>query len=182
MACNYFDRWMRGRDAFIRLLKLQSLSQHQLRPSPNPNQIQFLLPCLCIHKRPLIELPPAKGGRLVLLCSDSHHPYAYLQAYSTLCLAVKHQATFLLGIRRTWPSISVRKRLDQKGGRARAEKLTSEQRSEIAKKAAEARWDEPDLAQAVCGAPDRPLKIGEREIQAYVLEGRNSCTNSSRFS
>lgn len=29
----------------------------------------------------------------------------------------------------------------QKGGKARAEKLTKEQRSEIAKKAAKARWD-----------------------------------------
>ena len=56
----------------------------------------------------------------------------------------------------------------KKGGAARAKRLSAEERREIAMKGAAARWDE-DVAQAVCGAPDRPLKIGNREIQAYVL-------------
>ena len=53
-----------------------------------------------------------------------------------------------------------------KGGRARAEKLTSEQRSEIAKKAADARWG-ADLPQAT---HDGTLVIGDAEIPCYVLE------------
>jgi hypothetical protein len=57
----------------------------------------------------------------------------------------------------------------KKGGKARAARLTPEERKRIAKNAAIARWDD-DVPLAVCGAPDRPLKIGDREIQAYVLE------------
>jgi len=34
--------------------------------------------------------------------------------------------------------------LGKKGGKARAEKMTAEQRSEIAKKAAAKRWEDPD--------------------------------------
>lgn len=56
-----------------------------------------------------------------------------------------------------------------KGGVARAERLTPERRREIAKKGASARWDE-DVPQAVCGSPDRPLRIGNAVLQAYVLE------------
>jgi hypothetical protein len=55
-----------------------------------------------------------------------------------------------------------------KGGIARARKLTGAQKSEIAKKAAAARWDEAPMA--ICGAPDRPLRIGEIEIPCFVLE------------
>jgi hypothetical protein len=55
------------------------------------------------------------------------------------------------------------------GGVARKEKLTPEQRSEIAKKAAAARWDKQGrpLPQAT---HDGVLKIGEAEIACYVLE------------
>ncbi|MCO6458602.1 MAG: P63C domain-containing protein [Pirellulaceae bacterium] len=55
------------------------------------------------------------------------------------------------------------------GGHARAEKLSSRRRTAIAKKAAQARWDD-SIAQAVCGSPDHPLKIGNVEIPCYVLD------------
>jgi hypothetical protein len=54
-----------------------------------------------------------------------------------------------------------------KGGIARANKLTPERKSEIARAGAAARWD--DLPQAVCGDPDKPLRIADKEIQCYVL-------------
>lgn len=55
------------------------------------------------------------------------------------------------------------------GGVARAGKLTGERRSEIARKAAAARWEGEENA-AVCGSPDHPLNIGGIEVEAYVLE------------
>lgn len=56
-----------------------------------------------------------------------------------------------------------------KGGVARANGLSKAERSLIAKKAAAARWND-DLPQVVCGSPDRPLHIGDVEIQCFVLE------------
>jgi hypothetical protein len=56
-----------------------------------------------------------------------------------------------------------------KGARARAEKLSPKERSTIARKAAQIRWAE-DLAVAICGTPDQPLRIGNTELEAYVLE------------
>ncbi|MCP5059367.1 MAG: hypothetical protein GY937_21905 [bacterium] len=56
-----------------------------------------------------------------------------------------------------------------KGGKARAQKLTKEERQEIARKAAEARWG-VSTPRAAYGSPDRPLRIGEIEIPCYVLE------------
>jgi len=63
------------------------------------------------------------------------------------------------------------------GGQARAEKLTPEQRSEIARNAADARWEATDQAtsrtlKATHGSPDRPLRIEalNLEIPCYVLE------------
>jgi hypothetical protein len=55
-----------------------------------------------------------------------------------------------------------------KGGRARAEKLTPEERQEIARKAAAARWGDGVLKVAH-GSPDHPLKIGAIELPCYVL-------------
>jgi hypothetical protein len=52
------------------------------------------------------------------------------------------------------------------GGYARAEKLSSEQRKEIARIAAEARWS-ADLPKATHGGT---LKLGNTEIPCYVLE------------
>lgn len=61
-----------------------------------------------------------------------------------------------------------------KGGRVRAEKLSKEERREIAKAGAQARWLKADpareaLPRAVYGADDRPVRIGELEIPCYVL-------------
>lgn len=61
-----------------------------------------------------------------------------------------------------------------KGGHARAQALTKEERSAIARKAVEARWQKagktPEkIAVATHGSPDRPLKIGDLEIPCYVL-------------
>jgi P63C domain len=55
-----------------------------------------------------------------------------------------------------------------KGGVARAKRLSPEERSRIAKRAAAARWTE-GLPQAVCGSPDRPLRIASAELPCYVL-------------
>lgn len=58
-----------------------------------------------------------------------------------------------------------------KGGKARAEKLSKEERSRIASLAAKKRWqDEKAVPQATHGSPDRPLKIGDAELECYVLE------------
>lgn len=64
-----------------------------------------------------------------------------------------------------------------KGGKARAEKLSPERRSEIAKQAAESRWARVVAAEAgdaipraVCGGPNRPLVIGSLEIPCFVLD------------
>lgn len=59
----------------------------------------------------------------------------------------------------------------KKGGKARAKALSPEERSEIARRAADARWDrEPSsLPRAICGGQD-PLRVGQAEIPCYVLE------------
>lgn len=62
-----------------------------------------------------------------------------------------------------------------KAGKARMTKLTSEQRSEIARAGAIARWEKADptradLPNAIYGADDRPLRIGDMEIPCFVLE------------
>lgn len=60
------------------------------------------------------------------------------------------------------------------GGLARASVLTPKRRSEIAKKAAGARWEHRAKGGAIptvkCGSPDQPLRIGDIEIPCYVLE------------
>lgn len=62
-----------------------------------------------------------------------------------------------------------------KAGKARMTKMTKEQRSEVARAGALARWEKADpdralLPKAIYGADDRPLRIGEMEIPCYVLE------------
>ncbi len=58
-----------------------------------------------------------------------------------------------------------------KGGEARAKKMTAAERRAGASHAANERWrKEKDVADAVCGSPDQPLRIGEIEIECYVLE------------
>lgn len=59
-----------------------------------------------------------------------------------------------------------------KGGHARAVALPEERRSEIAAKAAKARWSakrDEHLPVAEFGSPDRPLRLLENEIPCYVL-------------
>jgi len=68
------------------------------------------------------------------------------------------------------------------GGRRRAESLSEEERSEIARKAAEARWTRR-LPVAAYGASDRPLRIGDAELPCYVLEdGRRVLTQGGVMS
>lgn len=59
------------------------------------------------------------------------------------------------------------------GGKARAARMTPEQRQEAARKAALAKRDLSRLPVATHGAEDHPLKIGAIEIPCYVLaDGR----------
>ena len=74
-----------------------------------------------------------------------------------------------------------------KGGKARAEKLTPDQRTAIARRAVEARWAKarangevvrPALPRATHGSEDHPLKIFDIEIPCFVLEdGTRVITN-----
>lgn len=57
-----------------------------------------------------------------------------------------------------------------KGGIARAAALTKEQRTAVARKAANARWSAEAPLKIISGSPDRPIKIGDVEIECYVLE------------
>jgi len=62
------------------------------------------------------------------------------------------------------------------GGVARAEVLSPDRRAEIARKAASARWSgqslpvEPGIKKAIYGSPEKLLKIGDVEVECYVLE------------
>lgn len=56
------------------------------------------------------------------------------------------------------------------GGKALAAKMTEKERTEAAKRAADARWNAPSPQRAIAGSPDRPIKIGNQEIECYVLE------------
>ena len=60
------------------------------------------------------------------------------------------------------------------GGKAAAKKMTRTERSERAKLAANARWQKPGkrnaVPNAICGSPDRPLRIANIEIPCYVLD------------
>lgn len=67
-----------------------------------------------------------------------------------------------------------------KGGAARAKKLPPAKRSEIAKKAAAARWDQ-SISEAVCGSPDTPLRIGDAEIECYVLDDETRVMTQASF-
>jgi hypothetical protein len=67
-----------------------------------------------------------------------------------------------------------------RGGHARANKLTAGQRSEISRRAAAARWD-GDVADAVCGSPDQPLRIGDVDIEAYVLDDGTRVLTQASF-
>ena len=67
------------------------------------------------------------------------------------------------------------KDIASEGGLARAQSLTKSERSEIARNAVQARWAKEGklknpILKASHGAPDRPVRIGDVEIPAYVLE------------
>jgi len=66
-----------------------------------------------------------------------------------------------------------------RGGFARAQNLSPTDRVGIAKKAAAARWS--DLPLAVCGSPDRPLKIANVELQCYVLNNGTRVLSQAGF-
>lgn len=62
-----------------------------------------------------------------------------------------------------------------KGGKARAKKLSREQRSEIARAGAVAKWKKQGVTArttptALYGSADKPLRIGDLEIPCYVLD------------
>jgi hypothetical protein len=72
--------------------------------------------------------------------------------------------------------------MQSKGGKARAQALSSEERSEIARAAAQAKWQKAGAAKipsAAYGSADRPLRIGDLEIPCYVLDnGKRVITQS----
>ena len=66
-----------------------------------------------------------------------------------------------------------------RGGHARMEGTTARERKALARKAAAARWAE--VPQAICGSPDRPLRIGDHELQCYVLEDGTRVLSQAGF-
>jgi len=66
--------------------------------------------------------------------------------------------------------------IQSKGGIARTASLTPQKRREIAKKAADKRWGNQtfipvkEVLKVIAGSPDKLLRIGEAEMEAYVLE------------
>ncbi len=66
-----------------------------------------------------------------------------------------------------------------RGGLARAERLAPAERTRIAKQGAQARWS-GKVTEAICGSPDKPLRIGDVEIECYVLaDGTRVLTQGS---
>ena len=61
-----------------------------------------------------------------------------------------------------------------KGGRARAEALTPEEREEIARKAAQARWEVPQAIR------EGELRIGDVVISCAVLDDAQDCKSNTR--
>ena len=58
-----------------------------------------------------------------------------------------------------------------KGGKARAAAMLPAARSEIARQAAKARWDE-NAPKAISGATDKPIRIADIEVPCYVLDDK----------
>lgn len=67
-----------------------------------------------------------------------------------------------------------------RGGVERARRLTPDQRSKIAKDAARARWS-AEVSEAICGSPEQPLRIGEVEIECYVLDDGTRVLTQASF-
>jgi hypothetical protein len=66
------------------------------------------------------------------------------------------------------------------GAKARAAKLSPEKRSGIAKKAASARWNK-DVPEVFLGSPDKPVMIGETQVQCYVLDDETRVLTQASF-
>ena len=66
------------------------------------------------------------------------------------------------------------------GGHARAARLSPAERSEIARRAARSRWRD-DVSAAICGSPDQPLRIGDSEIECYVLDDGTRVLTQASF-
>jgi hypothetical protein len=64
--------------------------------------------------------------------------------------------------------------------KARAEALTDAEKSSIARKAAAARWN-AHMPEAIYGSPDKPLLIGGKEIQCYVLDNETRVLTQASF-
>jgi len=80
-------------------------------------------------------------------------------------------------------SMTEEQSMQSKGGEARKNALSPEQRSEIARNAAMAKWEKSETVQklpkATHGSPDHPLRIGRMEIPCYVLDnGKRVITQS----
>lgn len=65
------------------------------------------------------------------------------------------------------------------GGLARAQKLSADKRTEIARKAAAARWQ--NVGEAVAGSVDSPLRIGDIAIECYVLDDGTRVLSQGSF-
>ena len=57
----------------------------------------------------------------------------------------------------------------QKGGVARSRSLSAQERSRIAREAAQRRWGNANLT-VKAGSPDKPIRIADIEVPCYVLE------------
>lgn len=66
-----------------------------------------------------------------------------------------------------------------RGGLARMAGVPQRERQELARKAAAARW--ADLPHAICGSPDRPLRIGDQEIECFVLDDETRVLTQASF-
>jgi len=66
------------------------------------------------------------------------------------------------------------------GGHARAAALPPTRRTEIARQAAAARWAEP-TKEAICGSPEKPLNIGNAQIECYVLDDGTRVITQAAF-
>ncbi|MGL9723551.1 hypothetical protein [Sodalis sp. (in: enterobacteria)] len=57
-----------------------------------------------------------------------------------------------------------------KGGKARAAKMSPEERKEASQKMVKAKAEIATLPKVMAGSKDDPLKIGEIELECYVLD------------
>src|SRR3990167_10372169 len=90
--------------------------------------------------------------------------YPCLQAYKIYATIASRKDKIIGGFMESNDEV---KSIQSMGGIARAQKLSQEERTSIARKAAKEKWK---LPKAIFGDPDKKLKIGDRELECYVLE------------